>query len=97
MNDRENHETIDPDNIPETLCDGRFNLSVSGNLATLTFTHVRPAAGSLFKEGDRELKCVVRARIVVTIENLNALRNLLNCVIQLSPGANGTAIAAIHR
>jgi hypothetical protein len=30
---------IDPDNVPEILCDGMFNVSVAGNLATLTFTH----------------------------------------------------------
>jgi hypothetical protein len=32
----EQPEVIDPDNVPEILCDGQFNVSVVGDLATLT-------------------------------------------------------------
>jgi hypothetical protein len=32
----------DPCNVQETVCNGPFNLAISGNLAFLTFTSVRP-------------------------------------------------------
>jgi hypothetical protein len=54
-------------------------------LATLTFTHVRPDATALLRDGTIDLKSVVRARIVLTANNLVALRDLLNRVI-LQPG-----------
>src|SRR5262249_52809600 len=56
--------------------------SILGNLAFLTFTHVRPDATRLFRDGTVEPQSVVRARIVITVENLTALRDLLNRVIQ---------------
>ena len=68
---------IDPGNITETICDGPVNISVRGPLATLTFTHVRPDDTGLPKDGAMELKSVVRARIVLTGNNLVALRDLL--------------------
>jgi hypothetical protein len=78
----EQPEVIDPDNVPEILCDGQFNVSVVGGLATLTFTHVRPGSAALFRHARIEMKSIVRARIVVTTSNLAALRDLLNQVIQ---------------
>jgi hypothetical protein len=72
----------DPDNIAETLCDGPFNVSVTGGFATLTFTHIRPDPVPIFREGRVDPKSIVRARIVVSIPNLIALRDLLNRVIQ---------------
>jgi hypothetical protein len=72
----------DPDNIPEALCDGQFNVSVLGQLATLTFTNVRPDAGDMFGTGAINTKAVVRARIVLTWGNLVSLRDLLNRIIQ---------------
>lgn len=75
---RREPSAADPDNVPETLCVGRFNLAYSGPLATLTFTHVRCKAGPLIDEGRSEAESIVRARIVTTIENLRALRDLLN-------------------
>lgn len=71
----------DPDNVPETVCDGQFNLSVSGQLATLTFTHVRPNATQLF-QGAVNPGAIVRARIVLTVQNLVALRDLLSANVQ---------------
>jgi hypothetical protein len=66
--------TIDPDNIPEILCIGRFNLSPGpGPLATLTFTNVRNNAIDLIDNSKLVPESVVRARIVTTIENLAAL------------------------
>jgi len=35
-------EIIDPDHVPETLCEGPVNVSVIGTLAYLTFTQIRP-------------------------------------------------------
>jgi hypothetical protein len=82
---------VDPDNVPETLCIGRLNLSVGpGPLATLTFTHVRNKTGPLIDNSQIEPESVVRARIVTTLENLAALKDLLNTVIQdpASPAAS---------
>lgn len=74
---------VDPDNVPETLCMGKFNIAfAAGGLATLTFTHVRPKVGPLLDEGSIEEESVVRARIVTNIDNLVALRDLLNNVIR---------------
>jgi len=89
----------DPDNIPEAICDGQFNVSIAGNLATLTFTHIRPDASAMFK-GAINPTAVVRARIVITIANLMALRDLLNTVIQApetpAPPAGGPSGPTRH-
>jgi hypothetical protein len=73
---------LDPDSVPEIICDGMFNVSVVGSLATLTFTHVRPEPTALLRDGSIKPNSVVRARIVLTINNLVALRDLLGRVIQ---------------
>jgi hypothetical protein len=78
----QNPDVTDPDNVPEILCDGQLNVSIIGNFAALTFTHVRPEATTLFRDGTLDPKAVVRARIVITVANLVALRDLLNRVIQ---------------
>jgi hypothetical protein len=72
----------DPDNIPEILCDGQVNVSVAGNLATLTFTHVRPDVTKMFKDGTIVPRAAVRARIVISVPNLVAFRDLLNRIIE---------------
>jgi hypothetical protein len=83
MADQLQPPTIDPDNVPETLCDGRFYLTWSGTqLATLTFTQVRPDAGPLFDENAVHDRFVVRARIVMSLPNLIALRDVLNRSVQ---------------
>jgi hypothetical protein len=43
-------ETIDPYNVPEILCIGRFNIAITGAFATLTFTHERPDATALLRD-----------------------------------------------
>lgn len=76
---------VDPDNVGETLCIGRFNLLAGpGPLATLTFTNIRAKAGPLLDRNEVEHESVVRARIVTTIDNLVALRDLLTRSIQES-------------
>ncbi len=91
MSDPKEPPTVDPDNVAETLCLGRFNLSISPPLATLTFTHLRPRIAPLIDNGAIEPESVVRARIVVSLDNLAALRDLLNKVFQ-----EQEAGAAIH-
>jgi hypothetical protein len=75
----------DPDNVPELLCNGRLNVTVADPFATLTFTHVRPDATVLFRDGTIDIQAIVRARIVTSMNNLVALRDLLNRTIQ-DPG-----------
>ena len=72
---------VDPNSVPETLCDGRFYIHPHGNLATLTFTHERPTPASL-GAGKLKLEGVVRARITMPLDNFAALRNLLNDTIK---------------
>src|SRR5262245_10893472 len=84
--------TVDPDNVPETLCIGRFNVAPGpGSLVTLTFTNVRIQPGPMIDKNTIVQEYVVRARIVTTIENVVALRDLLNNSIQATephaPGA----------
>jgi hypothetical protein len=86
---------IDPDNVPEMLCDGQFNVAVTGQYATLTFTHARPDVAVMFRDGLIDPKSIVRARIVTSMNNLVALRDLLNRIIQdpgtpVPPAAGGT-------
>ena len=73
---------IDPDNVPETLCDGQINVAVAGPFATLTFAHVRPDVGVMFRDGRSDPKSIVRIRIIIPMNNLIALRDLLNRLIQ---------------
>jgi hypothetical protein len=89
-----NHQprTIDPDNVPETLCLGMFNISFSvAGLATLTFTHIRPKPGPLIDGNQVEDESVVRARIVTTPDNLIALRDVLNNVLKNVPAATAVS------
>ncbi len=88
--------TVDPDNVSETLCIGKFNVLASGPLATLTFTHVRPRNQLLVDKGVIEFESVVRARIVTTVENLAALRDLLNRIIQ-DPSTPASSAGGAHK
>jgi len=83
---------VDPYNVPETLCIGKFNLSVgASSLVTLTFTHIRNKTGPMLDEAKVVQESVVRARIVTTMENMIAMRDLLNKVIQDHPGTTAVA------
>jgi hypothetical protein len=72
----------DPDNVAEVLCDGPFNVTVAGPFVTLTFTHGRPDEIALLRDGTVDFKAIVRARIVTSMNNLTAMRDLLNRIIQ---------------
>ncbi|MGQ0681259.1 hypothetical protein [Bradyrhizobium sp.] len=58
-------------------------------MATLIFTTVRAKAGPLVNAGVFEHENVVRARIVTPLEQLVALRDMLNKAIQESPARGG--------
>ena len=77
-----NLPTTDPDNVPETLCLGKFNIQIGGPHATLLFTHPRPQVGPMVDQGNLLLESVVRARIVTSLDNLVALRDLLNDLLK---------------
>ena len=51
--------TVDPDNVPETICIGKFDVLANGPLATLTFTHVRPKTQSLVDKGVIEFEAAL--------------------------------------
>ena len=82
---------IDPDSVPETLCDGQFNIALAGQLATLTFTHWRPDPTQMFAQGLVANSAIVRARIVLTLPNLIALKDYLNNFIRAVETAGSAA------
>jgi hypothetical protein len=88
-------DVMDPDSIPETLCDGPFNVSIAGPLAYLTFTQMRPEIRPLFS-GTINPKPVVRARIVTPIANLHALREMLNKLAESQAPAPSTGGSTHH-
>lgn len=69
---------VDPDRVPETLCLGKFNVLVHGDLAMITFTHARPKVERLMNDNLSLVEHVVRARIVTTRDSLQSLRRVLN-------------------
>ena len=73
---------VDPDSVPEIICDGLFNVSVVGSFATLTFTHTRAEPTALLRDGTIDPDYVVRARIVLPTNSFLALRTVLEQVIQ---------------
>ncbi|WP_424630405.1 hypothetical protein [Bradyrhizobium sp. SYSU BS000235] len=77
-----NLPTTDPDNVAETICLGKFNIQLGGPWATLLFTHPRPRVGPLVDEGKLVIESVVRARIVMSIDNLVAMRDLLDSLLR---------------
>jgi hypothetical protein len=92
MSKQQHPPVADPDNRPEVFCDGQMNVAIRGNLATITFTHVRPDPTQCFKDGTVR----ATARVVITVPNLIALRDLLNRVItapqQPAPPAGGPTV-----
>jgi hypothetical protein len=92
MSKQQHPPVTDPDNIPEVFCDGQMNVAIRGNLATITFTHVRPDPTPMFKDGTAR----ATARVVITVPNLIALRDLLDRVItapqQPAPPAGGPTV-----
>jgi hypothetical protein len=82
---------VDPDNVPETFCAGKFNIAfATGGYATLTFTHTRPKAGPLLDSSQIDEESVVRARVAMPMDNFVALRDLLNNLIKDQPAGPTT-------
>jgi hypothetical protein len=69
---------IDPDCVPETLCDGPVNVQWTGGRAVITFTHARAKPGPLFEKGENQIEAIVRARIATSVDTLLGIRDLLN-------------------
>jgi hypothetical protein len=90
---------IDPDSVPEIICDGPFHI-LPGSLSTITFTHGRPETSQLFNQNSVNRENIVRARIILTIDNLIQLRDLLNRLLPAStetPAATGgTSRPVVH-
>jgi hypothetical protein len=57
----------------------------------LTLTDVRNKIGLLIDAGQIVQESVVRARIVTTMENIVALRDMLNTMIQENPATSGAS------
>jgi hypothetical protein len=92
-NDSKKPSVIDPQQVPEILCDGRFVIHRHGNLATLTFTAERPKLADLFS-GKINNEEVVRARITISLNSVAALRDSLARLIQ-SPDTPATPAGGI--
>ena len=76
----------DPDNVAEVFVNGPINCNVQGPFAQLTFTHVRAETRDLF-DGKKlpKVATIVRARILLPLEQLNELRKLLDGIIGDAP------------
>ena len=58
---------LDPDSIPETLCNGPFNV-IPGPVSIITFTQSRPQVNELFNNNNvANMENIVRARIAFTL------------------------------
>jgi hypothetical protein len=69
----------DPHSVPETVCNGPFNLAISGSLAIFTFTSIRPDPQELlYGASPPKLSAVVTARLVLPVEALTDLRNVID-------------------
>ena len=81
----------DPNAIPETVCDGPLNVQFGDGRATITLTHLRAKAVPLLERGQIDVEAIVRARIVFSVGNLIALKNLLNQLIPDKAPTGGAA------
>ncbi len=90
------YPVVDPDNVPETICLGKFNVTIGPRgISTMTFTHCRSKAGALLEKSEISNESVVRARIVTSTENLIALRDILtNLVREASGTASASAVSS---
>ena len=75
----------DPNFVPETYVNGPINMSVMGQVATLTFTSVRPDVKQLFKGNVTDLSAVVVVRLALPLETLVQLREMLSQNVQPTP------------
>jgi hypothetical protein len=85
--------TVDPDNVAEIICAGKFNVALLGPLATLTFTHPRPKVAPMMDRNVGDVENVVRARIVIPANGLRHLRDIIDGVIKNQLSASTFAAA----
>jgi hypothetical protein len=82
----------DPYEVKEMFVNGPMNCHVTGPVAQLTFTHVRPEIADLFaNRTPPKIDVVVMARIVLPVEQLVELRAMLNRLMKDAPPASGVA------
>ncbi|MBI3758457.1 MAG: hypothetical protein HY269_01725 [Deltaproteobacteria bacterium] len=83
----------DPYEVKEMFVNGPMNCHITGPVAQLTFTHVRPEIADLFaNKNPPKIDVVVMARIVLPVEQLAELRAMLNRLIKdASPPASGAS------
>lgn len=77
-------------NVAETLVNGPINMSVTGDLVTLTFTTVRPEVQQMFSGQIKDSSAVVTCRLTMTFAMLTQLKDLLNKNVQVQPVAMGS-------
>lgn len=77
----------DPENVPEILCVGPFNIVVTGAFATITFSHIRPDADALIRQSTISPKSIVRARIVLPADGLSVMRDVIDETIRNAKAA----------
>jgi hypothetical protein len=76
----------DPHNVGEVFVNGPINCSVTGQIATLVFTAVRPDADALIQnKRDVVPSAVVVSRLVMPVGTLVEIRNMLNRLIRDNP------------
>jgi hypothetical protein len=83
---------IDPYEVKEMFVRGPMNCHITGNMAQLTLTNVRPELGDLFdNRTPPKIDVVVMARIVMPVEQLAELRAMLNRLIKDAPPGGSVA------
>jgi hypothetical protein len=76
----------DPDRVQECLVTGPFTINVTGPLATLVFTQLRPDPDALLhNRNSSPTTAVIRARIVMPTEGLLELKKVIEGMISPSP------------
>jgi hypothetical protein len=88
----------DPNTVPEVFCAGPINLSIVGNFATLTFSHVRKSVADTFGDDSPTTReSVIRARVVIPIEGLMELKDMLGRVQRQRPAQSQEVSPAPER
>ena len=82
----------DPYEVKEMFLNGPMNCHITGAVAHLTFTHIRPEIADLFaSRSPPKIDVVVMARIVMPVEQLAELRGMLNRLMKDAPPASGAS------
>jgi hypothetical protein len=84
-----NAVVTDPYNVQEIFAAGPFNINITGPIATITFTHLRPDVHDILAgKSPAGVQAVVVARIVMPADGLAEFRNVLNKMMrEIVPGS----------